>query len=211
MADFLYPDYCDTLELIHEVLSGVNLGGPGFIEGIVSQGAGRALGDPVPGVEIVLMDANEDPVQYTKTDEDGEFRFENLVSGDYCAYVDRWLIQNNIAPMITLTEEYNEVDDLEFILHSNRLELIKPKGIGESSSAEITIYPNPSNGIISVMSSRLVSSVKVTDVLGWVKFNVNPNAQQFNVNIDGLSQGIYFIEMYHGDTLIGQQKIVLQK
>jgi hypothetical protein len=31
------------------------------------------------------------------------------------------------------------------------------------------------------------------------------------VNIDGLSQGIYFIEMYHGDSLIGQQKIVLQK
>jgi hypothetical protein len=210
-ADFIYPDYCDTLELTHEVQSGVNLGGPGFIAGIVSQGAGRAVGDPVPGVEIVLMGDEETPIAHTKTDENGEFRFDDLSNGDYLVYVDRWLIQNNLAPMITLTQEYNEVDDLEFILYSNRLELAKPSSVEGVEKERIEIFPNPTTGQITVMGDALFTSIRIVDILGAVNGTFQVNSDQSSINLSDLPDGVYFVEVFNGQELIKQQRVVLMK
>lgn len=208
-ADFIYPDYCDTLELTHEVQSGVNLGGPGFIAGIVSQGAGRAVGDPVPGVDIVLMSDEETPIAHTKTDENGEFRFYDLSNGDYLVYVDRWLIQNNLAPMITLTEEYNEVDDLEFILYSNRLELIKPKGISTSDDFKFEVYPNPTHNEVNIVSDKYISYVRLKDVLGSEHRIFSINAKMGTITLDGLASGLYLLEFYTDEELISVKELIL--
>jgi hypothetical protein len=210
-ADFIYPDYCDTLELTHEVQSGVNLGGPGFIAGIVSQGAGRAVGDPVPGVDIVLMSDEETPIAHTKTDVNGEFRFDDLSNGDYLVYLDRWLIQNNLAPMITLTEEYNEVDDLEFILYSNRLELVKPSSVDGIEQERIEIFPNPTTEQITVMGDALFTSIRIVDILGAVNGTFQVNSDQSSINLSDLPDGVYFVEVFNGQELIEQQRVVLMK
>ncbi len=208
-ADFIYPDYCDTLELTHELQSGVNLGGPGFIAGIVSQGAGRAVGDPVPGVDIVLMSDEETPIAHTKTDVNGEFRFDDLSNGDYLVYVDRWLIQNNLAPMITLTEEYNEVDDLEFILYSNRLELIKPKGISTSDDFKFEVYPNPTHNEVNIVSDKYISYVRLKDVLGSEHRIFSINAKMGTITLDGLASGLYLLEFYTDEELISVKELIL--
>jgi len=210
MADFIYPDFCDTLELTHEVKSGINLGGTGFISGIVSQGAGRAVGDPVAGVEIVLMNATQDPIAYTKTDVNGAFGFESLTNGDYAVYVDRWLIQNNIAPVITLTEAWNEIDSLEFILFSNRLELKKPTGLETTLATEIQIHPNPSAGMVTVNANQVMNEIKVVNMLGEMIFISNPRSSQALIDVSFLPSGVYFIEVYAENQIIHQGNFVVQ-
>jgi hypothetical protein len=208
-ADFIYPDYCDTLDIIHELVAGSNPGGPGFISGIVSQGAGRAVGDPVSGVVIVLMDGQQKPIDYRTTNSLGEFRFEGLTNDDYAVNVDRWGIKNEIAPIITLTAESNEIDSLQFILYSDRLELTKNTGVREFDQDPIQLFPNPTSDILNVVSVKTISNVSMFDQSGRLRRELNPMSMRFQLSVRGMSNGIYFVELMDVSGALHHSEVVI--
>ncbi|TSA49290.1 MAG: PKD domain-containing protein [Sphingobacteriales bacterium] len=64
---------------------GVNPGGPGFVGGLVSQGANRMMnfGDPMNHIEILVLNMNNTPVQYQYSASNGLYGFNNLGYGTY--------------------------------------------------------------------------------------------------------------------------------
>jgi hypothetical protein len=208
-ADFIYPDYCDTLNIVHELVSGSNPGGPGFVSGIVSQGAGRAEGDPVSGVVIVLMDGQLRPVDYRTTNSQGEFRFDGLTNDDYAVNVDQWGIKNELAPIITLTAESNEIDSLEFVLYSDRLELAKPKGVSEFDQDPIRLFPNPTSDVLSISSPKGVTHMTMFDQDGRVFRELSPRSMNFQLNVKSLASGIYFLEMTDDGGSVHHAEVVI--
>ena len=79
---------------------GTNPGGPGFVGGYVSQGAGlvlqqgagnnvtRGVGDALAGVQINLVTSADAAVAYTFTDVNGHYQFTNLAYGSYKIYAE---------------------------------------------------------------------------------------------------------------------------
>ncbi|HMX40769.1 MAG TPA: carboxypeptidase-like regulatory domain-containing protein, partial [Saprospiraceae bacterium] len=72
------------------LVKGQNPGGPGFVGGLVSEGANfsggqsdRAEGDPLPGVSIVLTLPDGTPMGHATTDAQGQYSFPNLPWGTY--------------------------------------------------------------------------------------------------------------------------------
>ncbi len=63
-------------------------------------------------------------------------------------------------------------------------------GTPESSKTTVTLYPNPTNGLINVASEDNIRSIAIADVTGKLVRNIeNPNQQ---IDLSELKTGIYF-------------------
>ena len=77
------------------MVEGNNPGGPGFIGGLVSEGANftggadhRGDGDPLENITMLLLDENDNPISHTVTNENGEYEFDNLAWGTYKVFIE---------------------------------------------------------------------------------------------------------------------------
>jgi len=116
-----------------------------------------------------------------------------------------------LSPSISLTTENYMVDSLQFILYSNRLELAKPSSVEGVEKERIEIFPNPTTGQITVMGDALFTSIRIVDILGAVNGTFQVNSDQSSINLSDLPDGVYFVEVFNGQELIKQQRVVLMK
>ncbi len=74
----------------------------------------------------------------------------------------------------------------------------------------ITIWPNPSNGQITVQveDAEKYSSIKVMDYLGKVVYEVNDINNSTSIDLQ-VPAGIYFIKVL-GEDVESTQKIIIQ-
>ena len=94
-----------------------------------------------------------------------------------------------------MTAESNEIDSLQFILYSDRLELAKPTGISEFEPRSIKLFPNPTSDILSVISPKVVTQVTMYDQSGRIPRELSPKSMRFHLDVKSVSNGIYFMEM----------------
>jgi hypothetical protein len=67
---------------------------------------------------------------------------------------------------------------------------------GHDASAAVTVYPNPSNGLVTVNVGRIVkSTVNVYNVVGAEVLVREFNSQSSTLDLSGLDAGVYFIKV----------------
>jgi photosystem II stability/assembly factor-like uncharacterized protein len=71
----------------------------------------------------------------------------------------------------------------------------------------VTIFPNPTNGIVNVISTGSINEVQILNTLGQVVHQSVITNQQTSINIQQLSNGIYFIKVLEGNKVAGMQKM----
>ena len=85
-------------------------------------------------------------------------------------------------------------------------------GIEDNVSDNITMYPNPAVDFVKIQSSKedfTNCTIQVNDVTGRmveVPFTVN-NANEIELNVDGIIPGNYLVNIYDGELLISTQKL----
>ena len=72
----------------------------------------------------------------------------------------------------------------------------------------ITVYPNPSNGLINVNSIEKVS-YKLYDLKGRELLSSNKKDSLFSLDVSFLPKGIYLLKLY-SDTSFINQKVIVQ-
>ena len=145
--------------------AGVNPGGPGFIGGLISQGANKT-GDPIADLRLFLMDDQGNPVGYTDTDVNGYFSFPNLAQGTYSVWVDKPFVDNALAPEIELGPQTLQQDSLAIILHPTWLELMAPttERVTFLEEGAFQVFPNPFTDQIRI-DLKLAATTEVIVVL----------------------------------------------
>ncbi|HHG84793.1 MAG TPA: PKD domain-containing protein, partial [Bacteroidetes bacterium] len=129
---------------------GANPGGPGFIGGLISQGANKrqAPGDPMPNIRVILYSNTLNQfVDETYSDINGYFSFSNIPLGDYEVSVDVAGVDHLIVPSLNLDSSTPIKDSLDFRLHSTYFELRIPTGRTPSIQTNFNFetFPNPSH------------------------------------------------------------------
>ena len=83
-------------------------------------------------------------------------------------------------------------------------------GIEEPVKTHFTLYPNPTNGqiVISMDENIKASEASVYNMMGQTVLAQPVNGSQFEMNLNCLQSGIYFVAVRTGNRLIGIQKIV---
>ena len=198
---------------IHMIM-GDNPGGPGFIGGLISEGANlvstqveiRGEGDPIANVNVLLLNANDEPVLHTVTDENGEFAFSNLAWGTYQVIVEV-LGKEKGEQMITIGEDNPSVMT-NFDVNENTITEIEEVLNG----ASLKIFPNPVTDRMNVqveIRKNVELNISVINLLGKTMIadrqQMNEGIQTMQINMEALPAGIYFLNLSDGQNMISRK------
>lgn len=89
---------------------------------------------------------------------------------------------------------------------------IDPQGINEINSDynDLSVYPNPTSGILNFSSSKPIDGIKISDLLGKeVEISQN-NFENKTIDISKLNVGIYLVKFYHEGMAVSIKKFVKQ-
>jgi hypothetical protein len=77
-------------------------------------------------------------------------------------------------------------------------------GIDELNETLVTIYPNPANELLNIDWDGKVETIVVMDASGRVlsKFNMAPELQTFNLSLNNIEKGAYWLVLENSNSLI---------
>lgn len=130
------------------------------------------------GVGIHLLDKNEVPVDYTYTDSIGQFKFENLVSGNYFVWLDQCGIPTTPFP-VTISNNSESVSGI--IITGNKLGISYDYFVSNEEQLNgnnvIEAFPNPFAHELKI-TSRLSAEIAVFNSYGKSILNVRLNENE---------------------------------
>lgn len=81
-----------------------------------------------------------------------------------------------------------------------------PAGIHEpAQTATFSIYPNPANENISVVTSPDVDVIEICDVTGRVVQSVRPTGSNTLISTSSLAEGMYLVRVKNGNSIVTQK------
>ena len=82
-------------------------------------------------------------------------------------------------------------------------------GVEDFSLDATSIYPNPSNGNFSIISKTTIDQVSIYTLTGSFVKTVKANENSTQINIEGLSTGVYLIELQN-DSQKAWKKVIVE-
>jgi len=175
--------------------------GPGTISGTVTMEDGKE--GPGENITIMLMDENENPMNFAHSNEAGEFTFENLAYGIYKLKVEMPSVNSETA--IVDLNENNQVSELHFYVQNNSAYL----GIDDQLSAVSSIgeiYPNPVSSTASLQIETLERTEIVVQIISQTgnviksyPVRLNKGDGILEIETSSLNSGFYYIQLIGGN------------
>jgi hypothetical protein len=202
------------------MISGTNPGGPGFVGGLVSQGANKnGEGDPMEGIHVLLLDMAGNAVVHAETNHEGEFEFGNLAYGTYEVIVEMWG-RTHDPYMVTIDANNPSIGNLGFEVNETEVvalgaTVIDPIDLGVEG---LKVYPNPSTGRTQLtMNLDQVSSLELhaVNMLGQAVIHESRSQAVGNINwqldLSDQPEGLYFVQLLVDGNALPAIRIVIKK
>lgn len=185
------------------LIAGNFTGGPGFIGGLVSQGAGRPAGpgDPIPSVQVILFDNAMNALRTTFTDSQGNYEFASLPYGTYKVQVE---MLGKPSDILTVTLDANNASNTGSIFEVNSTSInLTSVGIEDiTNNKNVRIFPNPSNGNLNLQIEDFdqTFNLEVLELSGKTVMTKVISSANSTLNISELPNGIYFLTLSNSNS-----------
>lgn len=84
-------------------------------------------------------------------------------------------------------------------------------GLGaENEMSAVKVYPNPTNGMVTVELNENATNINVYDIYGKLVNAQNATMGVNTINLSNVATGVYFLRIFNENTLVGTSKIVRQ-
>lgn len=200
------------------MVEGENSGGPGFIGGLISEGANfdgeivdERSGDPLAGISVLLLTEDDEPVTHTVSNENGEFAFPDLAWGTYKVYVEVIGLEQ-VFYLVTIGPDQPEVNNLTFVVGEEGVLNVSAFLTADA----LQVFPNPAQHqvMVNINSPKAFDAqINITDLRGqtlWTQpATIRMGTQQFDLNISELPKGIYFLNVQTGKDVISKKIVKL--
>ena len=81
-------------------------------------------------------------------------------------------------------------------------------GIDEDANQGISIYPNPSNGLVNIENlNNIDNTIVVYDVLGKVVYSTNSNSS-VSIDLSNNEKGVYIVEISNINGTISERVVI---
>lgn len=120
----------------------------------------------------------------------------------------------NLKPSLAAGTQINNTASIYFdynspvITNTTLNTLQTASGVYELNAGSFEVYPNPSNGIITINSSDIVSKITVINVLGEVVKSITADSKQVIVDLTDLKSNVYFLQITDDKNQTSIKKIV---
>lgn len=201
--------------LIINLEPGNNSGGPGFVGGLVSQGANKnGPGDPMMNTSILVMDMNDQMVAAGMTNENGEYSIGNLAYGQYKVQVEMWG-RNSEHYVVDITANNETFNQLDFEVTDT--DVLKVGSLASSNdpltSLSFNLYPNPAKDQVTVQMDIPQTNeytLRIRNMMGqsvWIaKGMEQAGLMKKEISLQDLPSGVYHIDIIAGEERIAAQK-----
>ena len=203
---------CDSAMVVDIVVKELPpLGGTSDLKGkVIIDGAnkwGRAKGDPVPGVDVLLEQIPGGVVATTITSQNGDYTFAKVPQGDYTIHVDVPGLEQQDSYDINVMTEDTSVSELDFFIGEEEIYIAPTVSIREvvSDIATISIYPNPYSNFTNieyVLDKEAEVSVDIYSLVGELVYQQTPQTNfaglhrlTFSARDNGYSSGMYMVKL----------------
>jgi PKD repeat protein len=179
------------------LVSGANNGGPGFIGGLVSQGANK-VGDPISDINVMVTDKFGTPIAYAYSDHTGAFNVSNLELGTYIVYPE---VAGKVTNPITiiLTAAQNGTDKIRVTVNTSTVDASIATGIISKSFTDVQVYPNPVIDVLKIDLGNMLSGnvlIQVMDVTGkLISSNTVNSTGLVQINTSNYLEGVYILSI----------------
>ncbi len=199
-----------------------DLTGEGVIEGAIyldTTGTGTRKsfnleGEPVKKVKVILIGvqkSDDNIIAWAYTDEDGQYRFENVPDGNYTIMVD--------IPGLPLDTTYNVsvtggiISGLDFLVTDTSITIAKTSGIAWPLLPVETmeVWPNPTTGPVTLRATDMPGAeVSLFNLSGQILMTFRLDREEQHLDLSGLPNGIYYLKAYKGNR-IGLARLIIQR
>jgi len=170
--------------------------GEGSISGNITLGD---EGNPGSGMQVILMDADSNPIQFTTSNDDGNYSFSNLEFGLYHVRVEMAGMECETATVELSNENPHTI--VNFIVDGTEI-ILSIHDLGGNDFKIVRVYPNP---VIDHLNLELIVpgsssiSMTITDLTGreiqTVRFTVEKGLNSFQIPVNQLSKGFYTVKI----------------
>lgn len=90
-------------------------------------------------------------------------------------------------------------------------EKVETAGIATYEGANISVYPNPANDVLTISTTQDLQNLSIVDLSGQIVKEVNTiGFSSAQVSTSDLKNGVYFVQILDASNRTGIQKIVIQ-
>lgn len=115
------------------------------------------------------------------------------------------IIQNGNNTEDTQVEEL--MDNLD---NNSQDELLLSLENDSFNNTSILIYPNPTNGLINIVSEdSIISNINIYDYKGALVYSRNSNQNNISLEVSNIAAGIYWVEV-HNEQGVNRQKVSMK-
>jgi hypothetical protein len=214
-VNFMLDDHLYEMHVSLNQAMGADIG-PGRISGHVvndNKSLSAELRNDYHDVPVILSDENHIPLEWTSTDVNGAFVFNNLAMGTY--YLDADAIGVfSLTEKVILTDDINAIDTVHIGMYATA-----PLAIEETDHSPLNIlsaYPNPAYNEINislVAEHEMMLELSILNMTGQavssLRKPVNKGTNTIQLNTEKLSSGIYLISLkWDGQRHVASKKFV---
>lgn len=207
-ATVIKPDSISLFYDIHLIPVSGTGSGSGSISGNITL---SDKGDPGANMQVVLMNAGDQPLAFTTSDDQGDYAFENLAFGIYHVKVEMAGGECEIA-VVELTSS-NPAAIVNFVVDGSQIFLgLDDFGI---SNAITNIYPNPVDQVLNIdlyLEDDEPISISINDILGKEIKTLQPQTgqgqQTLQIPVTDLKKGYYNLTIRYSSGQRSSMKFV---
>ncbi len=81
-----------------------------------------------------------------------------------------------------------------------------------SINSKLDIYPNPTSGIFTISSSKVIPGAKVDvyELSGKLVYSERVKSQTLNIDLSDKPKGVYLVKVSYGEKLISTKRLIMQ-
>jgi hypothetical protein len=200
-----------------QMIGGTNPGGPGFIGGLISQGANKGPGDPEPGVLVMLLDAgnNDNPVAFQYSDSLGAFGFSNIPYSTYKVYAE--IPGKTTFPnIVTIDVNHPNSNSIQIVVGTHVISGIEQVNAAIPGKVGMP-YPNPSAEecyLPVTLTSGMNLTMELSDLTGRTLMHeireLPAGYSLLRIPVNEILNGVYFVTIRGENGWITTRKLVKQ-